>query len=71
MIDWRKGGQSRLQKRLQRARAEGDLAPGVNPKDLARYVLIVMNGLGVQAVNGATSDEMNRAVEMALRSMPV
>ncbi len=71
MIDWRKDGQSILQKRLQRARSEGDLADDMNPKDLARYIAIVINGLGVQAVNGATAAEMNRAVELALRSMPI
>lgn len=71
MIDWRKSGLSRLQKRFQRAHQEGDLATGIDPKDLARYILIVMNGLGVQAANGATKTEMTRAVEMALRSMPL
>lgn len=71
MIDWRKGGLSRLQKRFQRAHHEEDLAKDINPKDLARYILIVMNGLGVQAANGATKTEMTRAVEMALRSMPL
>jgi AcrR family transcriptional regulator len=71
MIDWRKSGLSRLQKRFQRAHQEGELTADVDPKDLARYILIVMNGLGVQAANGATKTEMTRAVEMALRSMPL
>lgn len=71
MIDWRKSGLSRLQKRFQRAHQDGDLARDVDPKDLARYILIVMNGLGVQAANGATKTEMTRAVEMALQSMPL
>jgi len=71
MIGWRKGGQSMLQKRFHRAHSEGDLAKDVSPTDLARYIAIVMNGLGVQAVNGATAAEMNRAVELALRSMPI
>ena len=71
MIDWRKAGLSRLQKRFQRAHQEGDLASDVDPKDLARYILVVMNGLGVQAANGATKTEMARAVEMALRTMPL
>ncbi len=71
MIDWRKGGQSTLQRRFRRAQSEGDLPKDVSPTDLARYIAIVMNGLGVQAVNGATSAEMNRAVELALRSMPI
>lgn len=71
MVDWRKAGLVLLQKRLQRARAEGDLKKGVDPRDLARLVMIVMNGLGVQAVNGATLAEMNRAVDLALQSLPL
>jgi AcrR family transcriptional regulator len=71
MIDWRNSWLMLLQKRLQRASAEGDLSKDVNPKDLARLVAILMNGLAVQAVNGATPVELQRAVEMALRSMPI
>jgi AcrR family transcriptional regulator len=71
MVECRKAGLAQLQQRLQRARAEGDLRKGVNPRDLARLVIILMNGLGVQAVNGATPAEMNRAVDLALQSLPL
>jgi AcrR family transcriptional regulator len=71
MIDWRRQGLKRLEERMRRAQKEGDLSRDVDPKDLARYISVVMNGLAVQAVNGATQAEMNRAVKMALRSMPV
>jgi AcrR family transcriptional regulator len=71
MIDWRKSGLAHLEKRMRQAHDEGDLPKDVDPKDLARYVSIVMNGLGVQAANGATRTEMNRAVNLALRSMPL
>ena len=70
MIEWRKQGESGIQKRLQRARAEGDLAKDVNPGDLARYISTVVTGLGVQAANGSTKAEMTRVAELALRSMP-
>ena len=56
---------------MQRARAEGDLPSDISPKDLARYVMIVVNGLAVQAANGAGGAELNGAVELALRSLPV
>jgi AcrR family transcriptional regulator len=69
MIDWRRNGQVLIEKRMQRARCEGDLSKNVNPKDLARYVFIMMNGLSIQAVNGATPSEMNAAVDIALRSV--
>jgi len=71
MIDWRIGGLTRIQNRMRQARAEGDLPKDVDPKDLARYVAIVLHGLSVQAANGATATEMSRAVELALRSMPL
>jgi AcrR family transcriptional regulator len=70
MIEWRKRGEADIQKRLQRARAEGELPNDVNPGDLARYISTVLTGLGVQAANGSTRAEMTRVVDMALRSMP-
>jgi AcrR family transcriptional regulator len=70
MIEWRKRGESEIQKRLQRARAEGELAKDVNPGDLARYISTVLTGLGVQAANGSTKAEMTGVVNLALRSMP-
>src|ERR1700726_3700242 len=71
MIEWRKQGESEIQKRLQRARTEGDLAKDVNPGDLARYISTVLTGLGVQAANGSTRAEMARVADMVLRSMPL
>jgi AcrR family transcriptional regulator len=71
MIEWRQKGLQTIQKRMQRAKQEEDLPGEVDPKDLARYISVVMNGLAVQAANGATSTEMKRAVELALRSMPL
>ena len=71
MLDWRNQGLVFIQKRMQRAKAEGDLAQDVDPRDLARLVVILLNGLSVQAVNGATAAEMNRAVELALKSLPL
>jgi len=71
MVEWRKMGLLTLQKRMQRAKQEGDLPRDTDPKDLARYVLVVMNGLAVQAANGATAAELKRATELALRALPV
>lgn len=71
MVDWRRSGLHALEKRMQRAKKDGDIPRDVNPKDLARYVSVVMNGLGVQATNGATPAQMKRAVELALRTLPL
>ena len=69
LIEWRNTGLARIEKRMQRARREGDLSKKVNPKDLARYVMIVMNGVSIQAANGASAAEMNAAVDVALQSL--
>jgi len=71
MIEWRGSGLAQLQKRMQQARSDGDLPKSVDPGTLGRYVFILMNGLGVLAANGASAAEMNAAVELALKSMPV
>ena len=71
MVEWRKMGAVTLQKRMQRAKQEGDLPRDTDPKDLARYVLVVMNGLAVQAANGATAAELKRATELVLRALPI
>ena len=71
MVDWRSHGLLLLRKRMQRAKIEGDLPKDMDPNDLARLVMILMNGLSVQAVNGATPAEMNGAVRLALKSLPL
>ncbi len=71
MIDWRKGALKQLQKRMQQARSDGDLPSKVDPNSLAQYVFVLMNGLGVLAANGAPAADMDAAVEIALKSLPV
>ena len=66
----RLGGEAALRARLERARKEGDLPPEANPADLARYVNTVAQGLAVQAAGGATRRQLNRVVDIALRSWP-
>jgi AcrR family transcriptional regulator len=70
LVAWRRQGEAEIAKRLKRARAEGDLPPAVDPQDLTRYVATVLNGVGVQAANGASKAEMTRVVEFALRALP-
>jgi AcrR family transcriptional regulator len=71
MIDWRKVGLRAVERRMQQAKEEGDLPRDANPRDLARYISVVMAGLGVQAANGATPVQLKRAVDLALRTLPL
>jgi AcrR family transcriptional regulator len=69
LVEWRKRAETELQKRLKRARAEGDLPKRLDVGDLTRYIVTVLNGLGVQAANGASKAEMARVAEMTLRAL--
>ena len=66
----RRAGEAAVRGRLERAKAEGDLPADANPADLARYAATVMNGLSVQAVGGATRDELRRVAKLALQAWP-
>jgi len=59
-----------LRRRLQRAKREGDLSENADPAELAHYVMIVVRGMAVQSAGGASSDQLRRVGEIALRAWP-
>ena len=69
LIRRRKIGESIIRERLKRAKAEGDLPPGADPADLARYLSIVIYGITVQAAGGATRKELRSVAELALQNL--
>jgi AcrR family transcriptional regulator len=62
--------QAALQRRLERARREGDLADGADCADLARYIATVVQGMAVQAAGGATRHQLRKVTHLALRAWP-
>ncbi|WP_329108210.1 TetR/AcrR family transcriptional regulator [Micromonospora sp. NBC_01699] len=66
----RKAGELAMRDRFQRAVDEGDLSPTNSPDDLARYVMTVSEGLAVHASAGATRQDLERVVDLALRALP-
>ena len=59
-----------LRQRLERAKREGDLPASVDPTDLARYVKTIMHGMAVQSAGGASSEQLRRVAQVALRAWP-
>jgi AcrR family transcriptional regulator len=59
-----------LRERFERARAQGDLRPGIDPAALAKYVAAFQQGLAVQAAGGVSSDALLKAVDVALAGWP-
>jgi AcrR family transcriptional regulator len=61
---------SALAERFDRARREGDLPSETDPLALARFLSLIAQGMAVQAVDGATRDDLEAMREIALQSWP-
>lgn len=59
-----------LRERFERAKLEGDLPIDIEPCNLARYVATLSQGMSVQAANGASSCQLEKVVEIALKIFP-
>ncbi|MBB2946418.1 AcrR family transcriptional regulator [Actinoplanes lutulentus] len=70
LVAWRRDGESRLEQRFRRAVEEGDLPADSDPARLARYVMTVANGIAVQAVTGATRQDLQDVADTALLNWP-
>jgi AcrR family transcriptional regulator len=68
LVKRRAASEAALRERFERAVSEGDLPPGSDPADLARYVATLMHGMAVQA--GTARDELLRVAAMAIRAWP-
>jgi AcrR family transcriptional regulator len=59
-----------LRERFQRAADEGDLPATATPAGLARYVMSVLTGMGVQAAAGADKPELDEIARLAMNGLP-
>jgi AcrR family transcriptional regulator len=66
----RAAAEGALRRRLQRAKRDGDLPKNSDPGALAGYVMTVVRGMAVQSAGGASSDQLRRVAQMALRAWP-
>ncbi|WP_257232217.1 TetR/AcrR family transcriptional regulator [Streptomyces sp. Rer75] len=66
----REAGEVMLTERFADARRSGDLPGTVEPRDAARYVLALTEGIAVQAAYGAPRADLERLAELALIRLP-
>jgi AcrR family transcriptional regulator len=59
-----------IRKRLERAKADGDLPPHANPTDLARFIMAVLDGIAVAGATGAGPKQLKKIADVALRAWP-
>jgi AcrR family transcriptional regulator len=62
--------QDALRQRFERAKSEGDFPSDADTADLARFVTAIIQGMTVQAINGASREELLRLSDTALRAWP-
>src|ERR1700723_1301739 len=62
--------QEALRRRFERAKSEGDLPSDADAADLARFVTALFQGMTVQAINGASREDLLRLSDTALRMWP-
>jgi AcrR family transcriptional regulator len=70
IINQRSRTRDLLIKRLMHAQEDGDLPPSADPAALARYLLMVFNGLALQAAEGMSKAELRESAERALMGWP-
>lgn len=62
----RRDGQAQLEARLDRAVAEGELPPGIDTARIAAFYTTVLQGLSIQARDGATPEMLSSVVDCAM-----
>jgi AcrR family transcriptional regulator len=60
-----------LRARFEQAKKDGELAKSDDPAALARYLVVMANGICVQAAAGATLKELREVAGIALTNWPV
>jgi hypothetical protein len=63
-------GKAALAERFERAKAEGDLPAQVDPEGLMRVLIAMLQGISVQASQGASREDLERLVESGLALWP-
>jgi AcrR family transcriptional regulator len=59
-----------LNKRFERAKAEGDLPPGIDVVGLTSFLFAILQGMAVQAVSGANRADLERLIETGMAIWP-
>ena len=70
LIAYRSDLETSFTKRFELAKAQGDLPPEVNTKQLAKYIATIHQGMSVQATSGTSKEELLTVIQQALTNWP-
>jgi AcrR family transcriptional regulator len=66
----RRAAEAALTRRFDRAKREGELAAGTSAAHLAQLVRILLHGMAVQALDGASRADLDAVIDIALGAWP-
>jgi AcrR family transcriptional regulator len=70
LIKYRVSYENLLAARFVQAQIDGDLSQDANPKELAKYLATLHQGMSVQATSGANRQELIEVAKLALKIWP-
>jgi AcrR family transcriptional regulator len=70
LIHFRHSYEGLLTERFEKAKLDGDLPVNAMPKELAKYLALLHQGMSVQATGGATKQELIEITRIALKAWP-
>jgi len=70
LVRRRGASEAALRDRFKAAEAAGELPDGVSAEDMARFVMTVSQGMAVQAKAGASLEQLDRVIDLALIGIP-
>jgi AcrR family transcriptional regulator len=70
LIQYRGSYENLLTVRFEKAILDGDLSREANPKELAKYLATLHQGMSVQATSGATQKELTNVAKLAMKVWP-
>ena len=70
LLNRRVESEQKLRQRFELAVLDGDLPAATDPQVLARYLGTVLQGMAIQANNGATVEQLRQVADMTLQAFP-
>ncbi|MDP5138185.1 TetR/AcrR family transcriptional regulator [Rheinheimera baltica] len=70
LMNRRVEGEQKMRERFERAKQEGDLPANADAETLARYLGTVLQGMAVQANNGASAEQLREVAKLTLMAFP-
>jgi AcrR family transcriptional regulator len=67
---YRKASEAAIAERLAKGKAVGDLPADLSTRNFARYLASIMNGMSIQARDGASVEELRVLARTALAALP-